>query len=388
MKILMASDMFRHQVNGVSNSVLTLTTELRALGHEVKVLALSNTNHSYRDGDDYFIASHDSLIYPDARMSIKVHDPMIAELIAWRPHIAHIQTEFSVNVLAMRVVKACRIPIVMNFHTDYELFLKRYFFSKTVLSFSMTWFYRYVYRHARRLIIPSSKVQDLLDHYGVKKPTVIIPTGLTLSDFRITPLEKNELLKKYGIKNNGKVLAVISRMSREKNVEELIRYFPAVRKKLPDAGLLVVGGGPYLPKLKSVAASLGLKENVAFTDMIPPEGVNHYYQLGDVFICASTFETQGMTYVEAMANGLPLVCRYDRCLDGVIIPGENGYTYNDRDEFVKYIEEILGDEAEKRRMSEASLAQSKEYSRERFALRVEQVYIDVIREAIAEHVIR
>lgn len=51
--------------------------------------------------------------------------------------------------------------------------------------------------------------------------------------------------------------------------------------------------------------------------MVPPDEVHTYYQLGDIFVSASTSETQGLTYVEAAANGLPLLCRRDPCLDEV-----------------------------------------------------------------------
>ena len=78
-------------------------------------------------------------------------------------------------------------------------------------------------------------------------------------------------------------------------------------------------------RLKEKAEKLGLSESVRFTGMIPKEEVYRYYQLGDIFVCASTFETQGLTYVEALANALPLVCREDKCLIDIIGQGENGF---------------------------------------------------------------
>lgn len=385
MRILMASDMFYHQVNGVSNSVLTLTRELIKLGHEVKVLSLSNTRRSYRQGEYYFIGSHDSIIYPSARMSMKRNDPLIDELIAWRPQIAHIQTEFSADYLAMRIVVECRIPVVMNFHTDYETFLKRFILFKKPFHSACGMFYRYIYRYTRRLIIPSEKVRLMLEDYGIDKPTVRIPTGLALPEHHITKEKKAELLKKYGLKSNGKVVVIVSRMSKEKNVGELIDYFPLVRKENPDAGLLIVGGGPALNELRLKATFHGLRNNVAFTGMIDPDDINLFYQLGNVFVCASTFETQGMTYYEAMANGLPQVVRYDTCLDGVIENGVNGFTYETREEFAEYVNRLLSDGDLRRKMSRQALNASKEYSRERFAKKVERVYKDVIKECLDEY---
>ena len=61
------------------------------------------------------------------------------------------------------------------------------------------------------------------------------------------------------------------------------------------------------------------------------------YQLGDIFVSASTNETQGLTYIETAANGLPLLCRRDPCLDGVLAGGRNGWVYESEEEFCDII---------------------------------------------------
>ena len=75
--------------------------------------------------------------------------------------------------------------------------------------------------------------------------------------------------------------------------------------------------------------------------MVNPKEVQNYYQLGDIFVSASTSETQGLTYIEASANGLPLLCRRDPCFDEVLYEGENGYTYEDEKSFVKNLNKML-----------------------------------------------
>ena len=75
--------------------------------------------------------------------------------------------------------------------------------------------------------------------------------------------------------------------------------------------------------------------------MVPPAEVQYYYQLGDVFVSASTSETQGLTYIEAAANGLPLLCRQDDCLADVLQEGENGYEYTSAEEFLQAIETVM-----------------------------------------------
>ena len=67
--------------------------------------------------------------------------------------------------------------------------------------------------------------------------------------------------------------------------------------------------------------------------MVSPQQVPEYYQLGNLFVSASTSETQGLTYIEALASGLPALCRQDPCLTGVIRDGVNGWQFRDGAEF-------------------------------------------------------
>ena len=75
--------------------------------------------------------------------------------------------------------------------------------------------------------------------------------------------------------------------------------------------------------------------------MVDPSEVHKYYQLGDIFVSASTSETQGLTYIEAAANGLPLLCRKDPCLDDVLVEGKNGFEYEAEEEFCNLLDTIL-----------------------------------------------
>ena len=377
MKILIASDSYK-QINGVSNSVSLLVHGLREKGHEVKVLSLSENRKSYREGDDYSIASVDALIYPDMRLSMAVWDDLIEELVDWKPDIAHIQTEFSAKWLAMKVVKKCEIPYVMTSHTNYEEYFKSKKINGTLSRLIIQTFERIVYGKADTLIVPSYKIQELVEIYKVKCPVVVIPTGIELSNHPRIEEGKQELLGQLGIKNNNKILVTVSRISKEKNIDELIAFMPALLKKDPDITLLIVGGGPHLEHLKKKVDSLRLHDNVRFTGMVPSEEVYKYYQLGNIFVSGSTFETQGLTYVEALANALPLVCREDKCLINIIEQGKNGFTYTDEAGFIEHILTILKDVDLQGSMSKLSVKKSAAFSKEVFVSSVEQLYEEII----------
>ena len=377
MKILIASDSYK-QINGVSSSVALLVQGLREKGHEVKVLSLSPDTKSHKEGDDYFIASLQAPVYPDMRFSLARYDDLIQELVDWHPDIAHIQTEFSAKFLAMPVVKKCGIPYVMTSHTNYEEYFKSKKIPSSVARTTIKNFERVIYGKADTLIVPSYKIQELVEIYKVKCPVVVIPSGIELRNHPHVEDGKEKLLKELGVKDNGKVLVTVSRISKEKNIDELIDFMPALLKEDPDVSLIVVGGGPHLENLQKKAEALGVCDSVKFAGMIPSEEVYQYYQLGDIFVCGSTFETQGLTYVEALANGLPLVCREDKCLINIIEKGKNGFTYTDEAEYVEYITTILHNRDLQQLMAKKSIMKSYAFSKEIFVSTVERLYEDIL----------
>lgn len=143
------------------------------------------------------------------------------------------------------------------------------------------------------------------------------------------------------------MLLYVGRLAKEKNVEELLEY----QQKIQESGtiLMIVGGGPYLETLRKKAAELGVAESVIFTGMVSPAEVASYYPAGDLFVSASTSETQGLTYAEALAAGLPLLCRRDQCLRAVVEEGKNGWQYRTEEEFLKDLKNWKEKEDDERR---------------------------------------
>ena len=122
---------------------------------------------------------------------------------------------------------------------------------------------------------------------------------------------------------------------------------------------------------------LGISEHVIFTGMVAPKEVQKYYQLADVFVNASISETQGLTYIEAAANGLPLLCRKDPCLNDVIKDGVNGYEYNNEKEFVEKLTDILMNTEWRKEASEQSEKIAESFGKEHFVESVETIYEEV-----------
>ena len=95
MKILLASECYTYQTNGVSRVVKSLARGLRSIGEDVRVLAPANGLKSFRDGDDYYIKSVPALYYKGERFSFSLRDPLILELIKWDPDIIHLHSSIA-----------------------------------------------------------------------------------------------------------------------------------------------------------------------------------------------------------------------------------------------------------------------------------------------------
>ena len=123
MKILIATDFYENNLGGVTSSVFALCGGLRYYGNEVKVLTMSSDSKSHHENDDYLLGSLPAFYAPGMRFSLKTDDPLIKELIDWKPDIIHVQSEGSALFMARKIQKECSIPLIMTAHTDYAYFV-------------------------------------------------------------------------------------------------------------------------------------------------------------------------------------------------------------------------------------------------------------------------
>jgi 1,2-diacylglycerol 3-alpha-glucosyltransferase len=227
------------------------------------------------------------------------------------------------------------------------------------------------------IVVPTKKVKKVIESYGIKCENHIIPTGINVDKFYrdISNIENNELLNKLGLNGDNKILVYFGRIAEEKNIQEIIFYLSKLKENKLQVKLLIVGGGPYLYKLKQYAFEQGVHEQVCFAGMIRPEEIYKYYQLGSIFVTASTSETQGLTYIEAMASGLPVVCRFDSCVEDLVLDGETGFTYNDENEFSIYVAKLLSDENFRSGIAKRARIKTEEYSSQTFGKKAEELYL-------------
>lgn len=379
MRVLITTDLYSTATNGVVTSIKNLISALEAQGHEVKLLTLSNSMRCHKTDSEYYLPSIPLGIYPNIRMTFFYRHKYIKELIKWNPDIIHSQCEFFTLGCAKRISKKTGASIVHTFHTIYEYYIGYILPLKKIGNKLTKWFVRKRLKRISGIIAPTDKISSLLLSYGIEKPIYIVPSGIHLDrhKVRLSAEDRAEKRRELGVAEDMTLLVYLGRIALEKNLRELVDYYAKSSENNAKLRLMVVGGGPYKDELEGYTASLKLKNKVIFTGMVPPERVHLYYQLGDIFVCASTSESQGLTYIEAMANGLPLICRKDPCLDNVVLQGINGFLYENQEQFGSMLSLALNKEWQVS-AGEKSREFAQKYDISTFGASVEKIYLSEI----------
>ena len=180
-----------------------------------------------------------------------------------------------------------------------------------------------IYNHTDGLIVLSRHLVSYWRDRGVTAPIHVIPRPVRPELFS-RPAQRDPFPENFP---RGARLLTVSRQSREKSVDRLLRLFAAyIEPVVPDASLTLVGDGPEQPKLEQLARRLGIEHRVFFAGMIPQNQLVDWYKNADVFGYASLSETFGCVISEAHWSGLPVVAFDDRM--GVahqVHTEENGY---------------------------------------------------------------
>ncbi len=379
MKILITTDWDIPTVNGVVTSVRNLCRVLRQIGHDVRILTLRQSDSQEKQDKDTWNLHSIGIgkIYPQARMAVGLNRRIWREILAWQPDIVHSQCEFSTFHWARRIAEYCDIPLIHTYHTIYEDYTHYFSPSQAIGKKAAAVFSNAILNHTDSVIAPTDKTAELLRGYGVRTPIETVSTGIDLSTYAAPiPVEqRKELRASLGIDENRIVLLSLGRLAKEKNIHEII----AMMETAPRETVLVVAGdGPYRETLQHQARHLSNQRKIIFTGMISPKETPLYYNMADIFVSASTSETQGLTYLEAMASGLPLLCREDSCLSGIVTQEVEGIFFSDQEGFRQGVQRLAGDHAFRNAMGTRGKLRANAFSMESFGQRVSSIYYDTL----------
>ncbi len=386
MRIGLFSDTYTPDINGVVSSIVTLQKELEKRGHEVFVI----TNHkallsTQREGNVLRLPGLELKWLYGYKLTTPYHFSAKDEIRKMNLDVIHVHTEFGVGMFARIVAKYLNIPVVSTYHTmyeDYTHYINRFAIDEVdVLSKKfVTAFSRMISDNVHAVIAPSEKTKETLLNYGVKTPIYVIPTGLELDRFDINQIDKKRVLalrEEYGLAKEDHVITFIGRIAKEKSIEIPIEGFRYISD--PHVKLMIVGGGPQLEELKKLTKRYDISDKVIFTGPKPQNEIPYYYAIADAFVSASLTETQGMTYIEALASHLPVFARPDDVLTDLVIEDVSGYLFETAQEFAQKVEAFLALPLERRvKLCTNAREKVKPYDGNMFYTKVLSVYYQAI----------
>jgi 1,2-diacylglycerol 3-alpha-glucosyltransferase len=361
MRILFVSDTYFPHLNGVYYFVCRIAPLLQEKGHQVAVIAPSETIYSTLkkiDGIDVFgIPSLPVLYYPVRFPIPLIYKSKISHILKeFKPDIIHIQDHFSLSKATVKLGKKSDIPIIGTNHFMTEN-LTSFIHNvkwKTKLSTFLWSQFSNIYNQLSLVTTPSEMAANLI-RPKLTVDVISISSGIDLTFF--TPFgDTQEVREKYSIPEKP-ILLYVGRLDPEKNLEEILYAVAKALKKI-DFCLVIVGKGIKKPALEKLSQDLGIADQVIFTGFIPEDILPYMYKLSRCFIIASTAELLSLSTLQAMASGLPIIAVNAGALSEIVHDKINGYLFNagDTEAIVESIYHIFIEDDLYQKMSEMSLA--------------------------------
>ncbi|MEM3841635.1 MAG: glycosyltransferase [Candidatus Micrarchaeaceae archaeon] len=321
------TDTYLPAVDGVVTSIINSAKELRRRGNKVYIFTSGNQKHivpqELRE-DVFFMRGMRFRKYPQYSLAIfpfasalRIKDLNI-ELI-------HAHTPFFMGISGLTIAKVNRIPLVGSFHTLFtdKRVIDEYTTMNPVLrnlAYKKAWSYvRFFYNRCGRTIAPSEAIKRVLNSNQIMNVDVV-PNGVDIKRFR--GVDGSAIREKYA-PNGEKLVLYLGRLSTEKSIDVMIKAAKRLAKN-KKIRFLIAGTGPAYERYRRMVANNMLSDKVFFSGFVDSNDLPKFYAAADVFCIPSTFETQGIVSLEAMASGKPVIGADYLALSDIIKDGYNG----------------------------------------------------------------
>lgn len=269
MKIMIVTDAWEPQVNGVVRTLKQTMHELKKLGHEIEMI----TPLEFK--------TVPCPTYPDISLSLFPGKKVKQKMSDFQPDAIHIATEGPLGIAARSFALKNKLPFTTAYHTRFPEYVK----ARTAIPLAITYkFLRWFHDPSLALMAPTDVVIKDLKHYGFTN-TVLWTRGVDLDIFK---MQESRVLE-----SDPPIFLYVGRVAVEKNIEAFLEL------KLPGSKW-VVGDGPALEGLKNKYPL------VNYLGVLQQEELAKVYAAADVFVFPSKTDTFGLVLLEAMACGLPV----------------------------------------------------------------------------------
>ncbi len=218
-----------------------------------------------------------------------------------KPDLITTQDPFECGFVGWRLAKYFSTKLQLQVHTD---FLSPYFKKESISNFIRVFIAKFLIPRADHVRVVSNKIKQSLNDFlnFPSSKTTVLPIFVDVKKIKEASI-KNSLKQKYP--QFDFICLMASRFSIEKNIELVFDVMREIIKKFPKTGLVVVGDGPEKEKYQSRIKDFGLQKNIIIEGW--SDNLTSYYKTADLFLITSNYEGYGLTIVEAISAGCPVI---------------------------------------------------------------------------------
>jgi glycosyltransferase involved in cell wall biosynthesis len=301
LRIAVVTETWPPEVNGVAMTLAKLVQGLSHRNHDVQLIRPRQTKTELPLND----ASLEEVLmrgmpiprYPELKLGLPSKKTLVKTWTMRRPDVVHIATEGPLGWSALQAAKVLKLPVTSDFRTNFQSYSKHY---------GVGWLRKPIVAYLRKFhnatactMVPTRELMRTLSENGFVNLKVV-SRGVDTKLFNISKRDER-LRNSWGASENTKVLISVGRMAPEKNLDQVLKTYEALKSIGQAFKLVMVGDGPLKEQFQQ------RYPEIIFPGMLSQSNLAAYYASSDLFIFPSQTETFGNVTLEALASGIPVL---------------------------------------------------------------------------------
>ena len=301
LRIAVVTETWPPEVNGVAMTLAKLVQGLSHRNHDVQLIRPRQTKTDSPMSD----ASLEEVLmrgmpiprYPELKLGLPSKKTLVKTWTLRRPDVVHIATEGPLGWSALQAAKVLKLPVTSDFRTNFQSYSKHY---------GVGWLRKPIVAYLRKFhnatactMVPTRELMRTLSQNGFANLKVV-SRGVDTKLFNIAKRD-TRLRSSWGATDDTKVLISVGRMAPEKNLDQVLKTYDALKSTGQAFKLVMVGDGPLKEQFQK------RYPEIIFPGMLSQTNLAAYYASSDLFIFPSQTETFGNVTLEALASGIPVL---------------------------------------------------------------------------------
>ena len=375
LRIAVVTETWPPEVNGVAMTLAKLVQGLSHRNHDVQLIRPRQTKTDSPMSDssleEVLMRGMPIPRYPELKLGLPSKKTLVKTWTLRRPDVVHIATEGPLGWSALQAAKVLKLPVTSDFRTNFQSYSKHY---------GVGWLRKPIVAYLRKFhnatactMVPTRELMRTLSQNGFANLKVV-SRGVDTKLFNISKRDTS-LRSSWGATDDTKVLISVGRMAPEKNLDQVLKTYEALKVTGQAFKLVMVGDGPLKEQFQKRCPE------IIFPGMLSQSNLAAYYASSDLFIFPSQTETFGNVTLEALASGIPVLAFDCAAARDWVQTGVNGWLVaeNNPEGFAAQAVAIFNSKDLLDQITQSTRQQVVHLDWDQIAEQVESVFWDAIR---------